>query len=78
MVNPSEVICVDESISRWYRQGGRWIDIGPPHCVAIDRKAENGCEIPNAACGRSEIMLNVALVTTAEDEPASLTESQFN
>jgi Transposase IS4 len=75
MVIPSEVICVDESISRWYGQGGHWINIGLPHYVAIDRKPENGCEIQNAACGRSGIMLNVALVTTAEDEAARSTES---
>jgi hypothetical protein len=65
MAMPSEVICVDESISRWYGQGGHWIDIGLPHYVAIDRKPENGCEIQNAACGRSGIMLNVALVKAA-------------
>ena len=32
------MICVDESISRWYGQGGDWIDFGLPHYVAIVRK----------------------------------------
>jgi hypothetical protein len=59
---------VDESIARWYVQGGHWINIGLPHYVAIDRKPENGCEVQNAACGRREIMLNIRLVTTAEVE----------
>ena len=68
MVQPSDLICVDESISRWYGLGGHWIDIGLPHYVAIDRKPENGCEIQNAACGRSGIMLRVELVSTAEEE----------
>ena len=27
---PSELICVDESISRWYGQGGHWINAGLP------------------------------------------------
>jgi Transposase IS4 len=27
---PSELICVDESMSRWYGQGGSWINIGLP------------------------------------------------
>ena len=26
--NPSELICVDESMSRWYGQGGHWINNG--------------------------------------------------
>ena len=30
--------------------------------VAIDRKPENGCEIQNAACGRSGVMLRLKLV----------------
>ena len=45
----SENICVDETISRWYGQGGNWINIGLPMYVTIDRKLENGCEIQNAA-----------------------------
>ena len=49
---PSERICVDESISRWYGHGGQWINIGLPMYVAIDRKPENGCEIQNSACAQ--------------------------
>jgi len=33
--------------------------------VAIDRKPEDGCEIQDAACGRSGIMLNLSVMTTA-------------
>jgi hypothetical protein len=65
---PSEVIRVDESVSRWYQQGGHWIEHGLPHYVAIDRKPENGCEIQNSACGRSGVMLCLQFVTTADDE----------
>jgi hypothetical protein len=60
--NPSDPICVDESMSRWYGQGGHWINHGLPQYVAIDRKPENGCEIQNAACGRSGVMLRLKLV----------------
>jgi hypothetical protein len=60
--NPSDQICVDESMSRWYGQGGHWINHGLPQYVAIDRKPENGCEIQNAACGRSGVMLRLKLV----------------
>ncbi len=44
-VRLSEVICVDDSISRWYGKDAHWIYIGLPHYVAIDRKRGNGCEI---------------------------------
>jgi len=27
---PSDLICVDESMSRWYGQGGHWINHGLP------------------------------------------------
>ena len=59
---PGETICVDESMSRWYGQGGDWINHGLPTYVAIDQKPENGCEIQNAACGTTGIMLQLALV----------------
>jgi hypothetical protein len=59
---PSDTICVDESMSRWYGQGGHWINHGLPQYVAIDRKPENGCEIQNSACGRSGVMLRLKLV----------------
>ena len=68
---PSDEICVDKSMSRWYGQGGHWINHGLPMYVAIDRKPENGCEIQNAACGRSGVMLRLKIVKTAEEENAS-------
>jgi Transposase IS4 len=69
--NPSDLICVDESMSRWYGQGGDWINHGLPMYVAIDRKPENGCEIQNSACGRSGIMLRLKIVKTAREERAN-------
>jgi hypothetical protein len=72
--NPSEMICVDESISRWYGLGGSWIDVGLPHYVAIDRKPENGCELQNSACGQSGVTLRLKLVVAAEDDAAAITE----
>jgi Transposase IS4 len=67
---PSDVICVDESISRWYGQGGEWINHGLPMYVAIDRKPDNGCEIQDAACGQSGIMIQLKLVKTSKEEAA--------
>ena len=77
---PSEFICVDESISRWYGQGGDWINHGLPMYIAIDRKPENGCEIQNAACGRSGVMLQLKLVKSAnhnnENETAEAAQAR--
>ena len=56
---PSEWICCDEFISRWYGLGSYWINVGLPMYVAIDRKPENGCEIQNSACGKSGVMLRL-------------------
>jgi hypothetical protein len=64
---PSELICVDESMSRWYRQGGHWINIGLPHYLAIDRKPDNGCEIQTACCGKSGVMLQLRIVKTNKE-----------
>jgi len=63
-VVPSWVLCVDESISRWYGQGGNWINLGLPMYISIDRKPENGCEIQDVACGESGIMMRLRLVKT--------------
>ena len=48
---PSEMRCVNESISRWYGQGRDWINFGLPYYVAIDRNPENGCEIQDSYVG---------------------------
>ena len=60
------LICVDESISRWYGLGGHWINMGLPMYVAIDRKPEDGLEIQNAACAHSGIMYQLKIVKMAE------------
>jgi hypothetical protein len=57
----STEMCVGESISWWYGQGGNWINIGLPQYVAIDHQPENGCEIQNSACAQSGIMLCLKL-----------------
>jgi Transposase IS4 len=69
--SPSSIICVDESISRWYGLGGHWINMGLPMYVAMDRKPEDGCEIQNACCGRSGIMMQLRLVRSAAAESAA-------
>jgi len=66
--SPSHLICVDESISRWYGLGGSWINAGLPFYVAIDRKPEDGCEIQNSCCAKSGIMLRLKIVKSPVEE----------
>ena len=66
-VIPSQNICVDESMSRWYGLRGDWIDTGLPHYVSMDQKLENGCELKTAACGKSGIIIRIENVVSAED-----------
>ena len=49
--SPSDLICADESILRWYGQGGHWINVGLPMYVTMYRKLENGADIQNDVCG---------------------------
>ena len=65
---PGTFICKDESIIRWYRGGGYWINEGLPCYMAIDRKPENGCEIQNSVCGESGVMLRPKLVKNIQEE----------
>ena len=77
-VHPSEYICVDESMSRWYGLGGDWIDVGLPTYRAIDRKPENGCEIKTSACGRSGIMLRLEIVKSPDEDSARQHSGNMN
>ena len=65
---PATLIVVDESMSRWYGMGGHWINEGLPMYIAMDRKPDDSCEIQNAACSLSGIMLRLKLVKSAAAE----------
>jgi len=66
--HPSDIICVDESMSRWYGMGGTWINKGLPMYVAMDRKPEDGAEIQDSCCGKSNIMMRLKLVKSSAEE----------
>ena len=72
---PSEWICDNQSISRWYGLGGYWIDIGLPVDVIIDRKPQIGCGIQNSACGKSGVMLRLRIVKHNETEDQHIIDS---
>ena len=40
-----DIICVGDSISCWYGQGGDWINIGFPMYTYIEKNPEKGWEI---------------------------------
>ena len=65
---PSYLICVDDSMSRWYGLGGHWIDMGISMYVAIDHKPVNGCEIQNSCDAISQVMMQLKLVKSEADE----------
>lgn len=44
-VSPSEIIYIDENISRWYVMEGKFMPEGLPYYVSMDNKPESGCEI---------------------------------
>ena len=77
-VSPSELLCVDESISRWYGIGGSWISKGLPHYVAIVRKPESGCEIQDIADANGGFMLRLMLVKGADANSADHGHEEFN
>jgi hypothetical protein len=52
-IEPLSELRAVKSISRWYGQGGNWINLGLPQYVAINRKPENGCEIQSSAGAQS-------------------------
>lgn len=54
-VYPTDLIWVDESMSRWYGLGGDWIDVGLPTYRAIDRKPEDGVKSRIAHVERVEL-----------------------
>ena len=76
--SPSELICVDESMSRWSGLGSEWLDVGLPTYRAIGRKPENGCEIKTSACGKSGIMMRLIVVKSTEEDAKFNEDSGIN
>ena len=64
---PSDLICVEESMSKWYRIGGHWINMGLPMYAAIDRKTVNACEIQNSCDAIYQVMMQLKLVKLEDD-----------
>ena len=44
-IYPGSIVCVEESIIRWYGLGGEYLNMGSPYYVCIDSKPDNGIEI---------------------------------
>ena len=65
--HPTELLVVDESMSRWYGTGGTWINIGLPMYTAIKRKPDNGCEIQDSCDANTGIMIRLHLVKSENE-----------
>jgi Transposase IS4 len=53
---------------RWYGTGEDWINEGLLHYVAIDHKPKNGCEIQDAACSKTRIVMELHVVKGPPEE----------
>ena len=71
---PSDLICVDKTMSKWYGLGRNWINMGFPMYVVIDCKTANGCKIKNSYDARSQVMMQLKLVKSEADEDRYMTE----
>ena len=59
---PSERLGTDERFSIWFGLVGDWVNLGLPHYMHMDCKPEDGCEIQDACCERSMVMMKLKLV----------------
>ena len=66
-VYPGSVICVDESIIRWYGIGGDYLTMGCPHYVMIATKPDAGIEVQTSACGKSGVLCQLRLMKSKEE-----------
>ena len=58
---PGDVICIDESTSKWCGLGD-WYDVGLPHITKCSCKPWNlGMEFKDAMCAKSGIMLQMEI-----------------
>ena len=67
-MSPSDLICVDEGMSRWYGHVVDWVYDGFPTNRAIDKKPENGCDINTSACGPRGILLRLEIFDSPIDD----------
>ena len=59
---PGSIICVDESMIRWYGIGGDYLPIGLPHYVKINSKPDAGIEVQTSACSKSGVLGQLRLI----------------
>ena len=70
-------IILDKTIVRWYGLGGAFHNVGLPMYVDLDRKPDSGCEVQDAACVTSRIMIQIKVVDRAEEEHRKEKESNL-
>lgn len=75
LFKPEEFICVDESISRWYRIGRKWLGVGFPTYISMNRNSDNVCEIQSSGGGRSGIILRMRVVKYSDEDGSAATST---
>ncbi|KAJ8566255.1 hypothetical protein ON010_g6869 [Phytophthora cinnamomi] len=67
VVSPGEIFCVDECMSSWQGNEGKYCHDGMPHKTKFPRKPEGaGAELKSVADGDSGVLLGVDLVEGVE------------
>jgi hypothetical protein len=69
--HPGVELEADESMVPWYGHGGNHINIGLPHCIAMDRKPDKSGEIQTLAEVSSGILICLKFVKNAKEEKAN-------
>ena len=62
MFSPSEILGIDEIFSRLFGLGGDWVNLDLTHYVQMDCNPDAGCNIQDACCERSMVMMKLNLV----------------
>ena len=64
---PGKVLCVDECMSAWRGQNGKYCVEGMPHVTKIIRKPEGvGAELKSIACGETGVLLQLEIMEGAD------------
>jgi hypothetical protein len=67
---PGGHVEADETVVRWYGNGGVFVDAGLPMYLALERKPDNSGEIQNLADVALGIMFHLKVVKSANEEKA--------
>ena len=65
---PSDLIFVDESMSKWYGLGGHWINMELHIYMVIDHTPVNRCDIKKSCDAISQVTMQLKLLKLEDEE----------